>query len=100
GEYTAQKTAYSPEDFTRLGFTFIGPFGTGQAILPLEQPPSYFPHAEDIIVIGCIRKGPQRLAGAGNASLDALMVVVLGEDQTAIYTSNTSPSLQCPVSDN
>ncbi|NOY98738.1 MAG: hypothetical protein GXP40_05980, partial [Chloroflexi bacterium] len=94
GEHTAQRTAYSPESFPRLGFTFIGPFGAGQAVLPLLQSPSYFPHAEDVIVVGCITKpNPHAI----NVSLDALMVIVLGEDETAAYTRDPAAPLQCPL---
>ena len=96
GEDTAQKTAYSREDYPRVGFTFIGPFGVGQAVLPLSQPPLYFPHAEDIIVIGCKRKG---WTHAITFSLDALMVIFPGEDETLVYTRDPMAPLHCPLSE-
>ncbi len=98
GEATAQKTAYSPDSFPRLGFTFIGPFGTGQAVLPLDEAPSSFPHAEDIIVIGC-KKATYPAHGV-NIFLDALMVIILDEDDVVLYTSDTTTTLQCPFSSN
>ena len=94
GEYTAQRTAYSREDYSRVGFSFIGPFGTGQAVLPLSQPPAYFPHAEDIIVLGCQRNSNPH---AINNSLDALMVIFPGEKENHVYTRDPMAPLECPL---
>jgi len=94
GEDTAQRTVYSREDYPRLGFTFIGPFGAGQAALPLSQPPQYFPHAEDVIVVGCLRKSNPH---AVQSSLETLMVIFPGKDETLVYMRNPIAPLQCPL---
>lgn len=89
GEATAQKTAYSPEPFHRLGFSFVGPFGAGQAVLALDEVPAYFPHAEDVIVIGC-KKSINPPHGA-NIFLDALVVIAFDEDSPVIYLTTSLP---------
>jgi hypothetical protein len=39
-------------DYNRLGFYLIGP-KQRQVVLRTPSPPSYFPHASDVIVLGC-----------------------------------------------
>ena len=94
GEHSAGKDAYEEMDFSRLAFTMIGPFGQTGAVIPLASSPSYFPNATDVILIGC-----QHLSdGYLFPYVDALIVFVLGEKETAIYTRDSVTSLECPLS--
>ena len=86
GEHTSYQSAYSPKDFPRLGITFIGPFGARQAILPLLESPSYFPQAEDVLVIGC----------KGNSTISAVLIAVFGENK-AVYVRDPVAPLECPM---
>jgi len=44
--------SFAVRDYNRLGFYLIGP-EQRQVVLRTPVPPSYFPHASDIIVMGC-----------------------------------------------
>lgn len=44
--------AYAPLDYSRLGFTLIGP-AMSQIVLPMDNPPVYFPNGVEVIVVGC-----------------------------------------------
>ena len=94
GEHSAGKDAYEDKDFSRLAFTMIGPFGQTGAVLPLSSSPSYFPNATDVILIGCQHPGEGYLS----PYVDALIVIVLGEGETAVYTRNSFVSFECPLS--
>ena len=52
GESGSGWYAYAPRDYARLGFSLIGPSDT-PVILAAQNPPTYFPNAADVIVIGC-----------------------------------------------
>jgi len=71
--------------FPRTTFILIGPDGENGVILPGKSP-SYFPHASDVLVIGC----------KGMDYFDALAVIVLDEKGT-IYTREPKSELNCPL---
>ncbi len=71
--------------FPRTTFTLIGPVGELGVILP-GGIPSYFPHASDVVVIGC----------SGEKYFDALAVIVL-DGEGAVYTREPESELQCPL---
>ena len=71
--------------FPRTTFTLIGPDGENGVILPGEVP-TYFPHATDVLVIGC----------RNTDYLDALAVIVLDE-KSVVYTREPKSELQCPL---
>ncbi|MBE9524052.1 MAG: hypothetical protein IMY76_03065, partial [Chloroflexi bacterium] len=52
GELGSGHPAYSPRDFSRLGFYLLGP-QSAYVIVPLENSPVFFPNAADVLVIGC-----------------------------------------------
>lgn len=54
--------AYAPLDYSRLGFTLIGP-AMSQIVLPMDNPPSYFPNGVEVVVVGC-RLGDYVVANA------------------------------------
>jgi hypothetical protein len=74
-----------PLPFPRLTFNLIGPKGQQGIVLPGDVP-DYFPHASDVLVIGCLE--PDRL--------DALAVIVQGDTQT-VYTRSPESELTCPL---
>jgi hypothetical protein len=71
--------------FPRTTFTLIGPKGEYGVILP-GGVPEYFPHASDVLVIGC----------KGENYFDALAVIVLDEN-ISVYPRNPQSGLQCPL---
>jgi len=90
GESTASDTVYDPKDYPRLAFSMIGNFGvyySKDAIIHLAKSPEYFPHAVDVIVIGC--------KNSEYDYTDALVVAVLGEQKFA-YTRLSETPLYCP----
>ncbi|MBC8508596.1 MAG: hypothetical protein ISR58_03340 [Anaerolineales bacterium] len=52
GEPGGDWPAFSPRDYSRLGFVVVGPH-QHNIVFPLDESPAYFPHASDVIVIGC-----------------------------------------------
>jgi hypothetical protein len=75
-----------PMPFPRLTFTLIDSDGEQGVILPGDLP-THFPHASDVIVIGCREQG----------YLDALAVILLDESK-AVYTRSPASELKCPLS--
>ena len=71
--------------FPRTTFTLIGTFREEGIVLP-GGIPEYFPHNNDVIAIGCKNKN----------YIDALVVIVLGENEQA-YTRSPASDLQCPL---
>jgi hypothetical protein len=93
GEHTAgeySNMAFMAQAFPRLGFKLIGPFGQKDVSLPHIHIPGYFPHAADLITIGC-KDENERFH-------HALMVVVLGENPV-MYLREPGASLKCPLPD-
>ncbi len=52
GEPGGEWPAFSPREYPRLGFVVVGP-QQHNVVFPLGESPTYFPHASDVIVIGC-----------------------------------------------
>jgi hypothetical protein len=78
--------AFSSRDFDRFTLIVILDSQNSNVILPMEEPPEYFPHASDVVVVGC-RKGDY---------IDAAIVKLLGDgDHTLVRSSLTS--LACPL---
>jgi hypothetical protein len=76
---------YTVLDFPRTGFVLAGPEGSNAVVLPGDVP-SHFPHAGDVLVVGC----------SGPDYIDALAVVLL-EDNGTVYTRSPMPELTCPL---
>jgi hypothetical protein len=75
--------AYIPKEYPRLGFYLVGP-ESQNVVLPLEKRPTLFPHAADMIVLGC----PQ------DDYLEAQMVILTG-DANLIILSSPNVDLGC-----
>jgi hypothetical protein len=73
-------------DFPRTGFFLIGPHGQDNIILAGGFP-KYLPHLADVLVIGCRDQN----------YVDALMVMVLGDNGTVYTRSPMPPELACPM---
>ena len=71
--------------FPRTTFTLIGPKGEQGIVLPGEKP-KHFPHAGDVIILGCKEQ----------FYVDALAVILLDETGT-VYTRSPESALQCPL---
>ena len=93
GEHSAGKDAFENKEFPRLTFTMIGPFGQTGVVLPLDESPSYFPNAADVILLGC--QHPK--AGYLYPYIDALVVIVLDDGGEIIYARQPEAPLQCPL---
>ena len=68
--------SYTPRDYSRLGFTLIGP-APRQVVLRLSAAPSYFPNASDVLVLGCSR----------GDYLEAYLVVILDASDELLVRS-------------
>ncbi len=75
--------AFIPRDYARLGFYLVG-FGAQNVVLPLEDKPTNFPHASDVIVLGCFK----------DEFLEAQLVVLAG-DQITIFKRVPQPNWTC-----
>ena len=71
--------------FPRMTFNLIGPDGLQGVILPGDLP-VHFPHAGDMLVIGCREQD----------HFDALAVIILDETN-ALYTRSPESELTCPL---
>ncbi|MFN2150337.1 MAG: hypothetical protein ACK2T5_01990, partial [Anaerolineales bacterium] len=75
--------AYSPQDFARLGFYLVGS-STQNIVLAQEKSPPSFPHASDVIVLGCQQ----------DEYLEAQLVILL-EDTITILQRDPQPDWTC-----
>jgi hypothetical protein len=87
GEYWGDDNAFllTAREYDRLQFRLIGPV-PGSVFIPLTQPPASFPHASDVVVIGC----------SSGYGIKALVVQV--KDQAAALSASPWPGLTCPAS--
>ncbi|HBX70189.1 MAG TPA: hypothetical protein DEH25_12630 [Chloroflexi bacterium] len=69
--------AFVPREYTRLGFYLVGPHSQN-VVLPLGDAPANFPHAADVIVLGCLR----------DEYLEAQLVILRGETDTVLFDSS------------
>jgi len=72
--------------YPRMTFNLIGSEGLQQGVILPSERSNYFPHASDILVIGCREK----------EYFDALAVIILDETNT-IYTRSPKSELHCPL---
>jgi len=75
--------AYVPRDYARLGFYLVGS-SSQNVVLPLEDPPDVFPHASDVIVLGCSQ----------DEYFEAQMVIMT-EGEISILLSVPPPDWTC-----
>lgn len=66
----------SPMDTSRMTFVFTGT-SPNQVILPLDEPPEYFPNASDVLIVGCLREG----------YVEASVLAIYGEEKSTILRS-------------
>lgn len=92
GEHSYGMDVYQARDYARLAFTLIGPFGTEYGILPMEQSPSFFPNASDVIVIGCTHKEKE----FNTSYVDAAIIILLNENgNDVVYQREPWLGLRC-----
>lgn len=75
--------AFIPRDYARLGFYLVGPVRKN-IVLPLEDKPTHFSHAGDVIVLGCSQ----------DEYIEAHMVILTGE-QGPVLLSSPKPGWVC-----
>lgn len=68
--------SYFTRDYSRLGFILVGS-EIDPVILPLEEPPSAFPNAADVLVLGCKREG----------YIESRLVALLSQPKAVIQAS-------------
>jgi len=88
GEPGKSWTAFLEHDYSRLGFFLVGP-KKGSVIIRMEDSPEYFPHAVDVVVVGC----------QGDDFIDAVAVILKTENQpvdTVVFRSDLE-NLSCPL---
>jgi hypothetical protein len=76
---------YKVMEFSRTGFMLAGPKGSDAIVLP-GSVPAHFPHAEDVLVIGCREQ----------EHMDALVVILL-DGSNAVYTRSPLSPRACPL---
>ena len=70
GEPGGDWPAFLPRDYSRLGFVVVGPHQQN-IVFPLDKSPAYFPHAADVVVLGC----------RAEDHISARLVVLTNEDE-------------------
>lgn len=86
GEFQNAFYPYHTLGFPRVAFTLIGPAGNLGIVLPASDVMDDIHHTSDVLVIGC------KLV----EYVDALVVIVLGEQNTIHVRQPASP-LECPL---
>jgi len=76
--------AFVPRDYARLGFYLLGSIGQN-VVLPLEEKPTYFPHASDVIILGCSQ----------DEFFEAQLVVLMGDEMNIIFQRVPQPNWKC-----
>jgi hypothetical protein len=79
----------SPQPYSRLVFYMAGPYHSDFSI-PLQEGPSYFPDASDILVIGC----------AGKWTMETLAVAIYdpsGRPKTVLMRDPLPSAFTCPL---
>jgi hypothetical protein len=89
GEPGGGWAAFAERDYDRLGFSLIGA-ERGGVIMPMEEPPGTFPHASDVIVVGC----------QNEEFIDAAVIFVDSgnPDETVVFIRPNLNELACPLS--
>ncbi|MBC8508594.1 MAG: hypothetical protein ISR58_03350 [Anaerolineales bacterium] len=86
GESGSGWYAYAPKDYSRLGFSLIGS-SENPVIIARENPPTYFPNASDVVIIGCEREH----------YIDAL-AVLFKDNQNHLVVRSPLSEVVCPPS--
>lgn len=81
--------SFAPQPYKRLAFYVIGAQPAG-VIFPTDDASSVFPDAADVIVLGCRTE-------AGD--IDALSIVITGNDPQMVYHREPLPPLTCPLAE-
>ncbi len=88
GQEEKSSSAYVIRDYNRIGFLLLVP-GLEQVILAVRESPPAFPHAEQVLIIGC------RIGGY----VQALLIVPADPQAGPVFTSvSASETLDCPSS--
>jgi hypothetical protein len=87
GQPASYSSAYGYRQYNRLGFVHVG-WRYSEVLLPLAEPPAYFPDASEVIVIGCREKD----------YISAYLVIVKGKKEVVYRRSPTIPAV-CPLSE-
>ncbi len=94
GEPSKRWPAYRPYERRptgKVGWLTVGPAGMNQVGLAIDNRPTYFPNAADVIVVGC-----QETDSSGYTYIDALLVAFPGAPDKTILRSKLDP-LSCPL---
>jgi hypothetical protein len=88
GEPGRSWAAFLERDYSRLGFFLVGP-EKGGVIIKLEDAPESFPHAADVVVVGC----------QGDEFIDAAAVVLSSDSKLAdtVVLRSGLEILSCPL---
>jgi hypothetical protein len=81
GEPGSGWPSYSPKDYARLGFYFVGLNMESNFVLALDEPPVYFPHGADVVVFGC----------PAEDFIQARAVILIDEDGYTVIHSSKFP---------
>jgi hypothetical protein len=79
-------SAYRERGFPRLVITSIGQEGIKYGVLPLSEPPDYFPNGADVIMLGC----------KDEYNIDLAAIILTGQNEVVYNRSPGSP-LSCPL---
>ena len=87
GEYWGSVDSYplSVRNMNRLQFNLIGAKRGGLVFIPMQEAPEYFPHASDVLIVGCTTKD----------GIQALAVKV--NDRSSFVTTSPWRGLTCSV---
>jgi hypothetical protein len=87
GQPASYSSAYGYRQYNRLGFVHVG-WRYSEVLLPLAEPPAYFPDANEVIVIGCREKD----------YISAYLVIVKGKKEVVYRRSPAIPAA-CPLAE-
>ena len=90
GEPGESWEAFLVRDYPRLGFFMVGSF-KGNVILPMESPPESFPHASDVIVLGCQQESFLDAAAVKIWSVDGQQSWTIFRDSLSVLTCPLTP---------
>lgn len=86
GEPSRMGDVFGIRDFPRLTLVLIGNFGRTEVLLPLDESPTYFPNAEDVIVLGCYNYQEHLLEAH---------FILLQDEKDIAYWSSSKADLIC-----
>jgi hypothetical protein len=89
GEWNVFWPVFDQRSYARIAFHLIGPQDIG-VVLPQDSPPSLFPDAVDVIVLGCTTKSDYVDYMEG-------LVVLVKTDPMQLFVHSRLPDLICPL---